>query len=46
MITKDEPIKWSDPEKKVPEEQESCSVCLEDGCASIICYGICDHVSI
>nr|CAD2158616.1 unnamed protein product [Meloidogyne enterolobii] len=45
MITTDETIQWSEPDRKIPEEQNTCSACLEDDCASIICYGICGHLS-
>ncbi|CAK5074211.1 unnamed protein product [Meloidogyne enterolobii] len=44
-ITTDEPLQWFEPEKKIPEKQDKCHGCWEDGCASIICYGICGHLS-
>ncbi|CAK5027830.1 unnamed protein product [Meloidogyne enterolobii] len=44
-ITTDESLQWYEPEKKLPEKQDKCSGCWEDGCASTICYGICGHLS-
>nr|CAD2189029.1 unnamed protein product [Meloidogyne enterolobii] len=44
-ITTDEPLQWFEPERKIPEQRDTCLACWKEGCASTICYGICGHLS-